>query len=795
MNTDQHDRLTVLFERAVELPPAARDAFIEACTDDHALRAELRSLLAVHDRTPNLLDRLAAGVMPGLLGAVTAGEARSGAATGRARPSRSSEAGLVGTTLAHYSVVSRIGSGGMGDVYLARDTVLDRSVALKVLPPEDAVTQHGMRRFVEEAKAASALNHPNIATIHELREADGVHFIVMEYVEGATLKSHIASGRLDTSELIRLAIQIAHGLEAAHSVGIVHRDIKSSNIMVTPRGHAKVLDFGLAKRTVRDGALDDESGVVMGTAPYMSPEQALGEPLDRRSDLFSLGVVLYEMATGSLPFSGPSVYDTIQGIVDGDPKPVTSINPNIPLSLERVIARCLEKRVEHRVQTAAELAEQLQRVESHIRSAGAGDKFMNNLPQQLTRFVGRKREMAGIRDLWTHARLVTLTGPGGIGKTRLAQQIAVESLPAYADGVWFVELASLDDPGLVTHSVAATLGIRAEGSRSIGDTVAAYLADRHLLLVLDNCEHLIDAAAELTATLLRQAKDLHVLTTSREALAIGGEAVFRVSSLELPNRAQQADIDSLSRHEAVELFLDRARAANSTFAIDQGVAHSLASLCVQLEGIPLAIELAASHVTALSVAEIAARLHDRLSLLTGGSRTASPRHQTLLAAIDWSYALLSEPEKRLFRRLSVFAGGWTLSAAEAVCADGGLDSGSVLELVSGLVNKSLVLAEEHEGQTRYRFMVTLQEYARKQLMRTAEAEGIHRAHAEFVTAFAVENEGEVGRNRAEAVGRPVERRIQQHPRGVDLGDQERRRTGPVARGRVGAILVPARALG
>ena len=481
----------------------------------------------------------------------------------------------------------------------------------------------------------------------------------------------------------------------------------------------------------------------MGTAPYMSPEQALGEPVDRRSDLFSLGVVLYEMATGRLPFSGPTVYETIHNIVEGDPKPVTSINPNMPLSLERLIARCLEKRVESRVQTAAELAEQLQGAARHPYSAGAGDRSMNNLPQQLTRFVGRKREMADIRDLWTHTRVVTLTGPGGIGKTRLALQIAGDSLPAYADGVWFVELAPLGDPGLVPQSVAATFGIRDEGSRSIGDTLAAYLADRHLLLVLDNCEHLIGAAAQLTDMLLRRAKDLHVLTTSREALAIAGEAVFRVSSLGLPDPAQLPDLETVSRHEAVELFLDRARSAKSTFTINDSEAHSLASLCVQLEGIPLAIELAASRVTVLSVAQIAARLHDRLSLLTGGSRAASPRHQTLLAAIEWSYALLSEPEKRLFRRLSVFAGGWTLEAADAVCAGDGLDSESVLELVSGLVNKSLVLAEEHDGQTRYRFMVTLQEYARKQLMRTEERESIHRAHAEFALALAVENEAKL----------------------------------------------------
>ena len=202
-------------------------------------------------------------------------------------------------------------------------------------------------------------------------------------------------------------------------------------------------------------------------------------------------------------------------------------------------------------------------------AAPSGDRSMNNLPQQLTRFVGRKREMADIRDLWTHTRVVTLTGPGGIGKTRLALQIAVDSLPAYADGVWFVELASLADPGLVPQSVAATFGIRDEGSRSIGDTLAAYLADRHLLLVLDNCEHLIGAAAQLTDMLLRRAKDLHVLTTSREALAIAGEAVFRVSSLGLPDPAQLPDLETLSRHEAVELFLDRARSAKSTFTINQ----------------------------------------------------------------------------------------------------------------------------------------------------------------------------------------------------------------------------------
>jgi predicted ATPase len=521
--------------------------------------------------------------------------------------------------------------------------------------------------------------------------------------------------------------------------------------MITPRGHAKVLDFGLAKRTIRD---DDplsggstweatQTGVVMGTVPYMSPEQALGKTLDRRSDLFSLGVVLYEMATECLPFSGSTPYEAINNIVHYDPKPVTSINPNIPSGLERLIVRCLEKRAEFRVQTAAELADNLQRSESDPLILARGDRSKNNLPQQLTRFIGRQREMAEIRDLWTHTRLVTLSGPGGIGKTRLALQIAADSLAEYDDGVWFVGLAPLADADLVPQTVAATFGIRDEGRGSMGDTLETYLKDRRLLLVLDNCEHLISACAQLTDMLLRSARNLRVLTTSREALAIAGETVVRVSSLGLPDPQKLPDLESLSKYEAVELFLDRARSVKSTFAIDRAVARPLATLCVQLEGIPLAIELAASRVRVLSVGQIASRLHDRLSLLTGGSRTASPRHQTLLAAIDWSYNLLSKPEKSLFRRLSVFAGGWTLEAAETVCARDGVDRESVLELLSGLVDKSLVLAEEREGQTRYRFMVTLLEYAKKRLTQTEEGEAINFAHAGFVVALAEEAESKL----------------------------------------------------
>ena len=729
MTPERWQQISQLYRSAQQRDAAERDTFLrDACAGDEGLRREVESLLAQDGSA----ERFLAGLI---------GEAAIDALKGQRSVS------LIGERIGVYEVQARIGAGGMGEVYRARDTTLSRDVALKVLSQEVALDAERVARFEHEARVLASLNHPNIAIIHELRQAGGLPVIVMEYVEGDTLTAKVSRGPLEAAEIVKLAPQIADALDAAHRVGIIHRDVKSSNIMITPRGYVKVLDFGLAKRTKFDESLSHystqvttQSAVVIGTVPYMSPEQALGKTLDPRSDLFSLGVVLYEMATGRLPFSGSTPYETIDHIIHDDPKPVRSINPTIPQGLEKLIFRCLEKRPEHRVQTAADLVSDLQRSAHDTEVFSRGDRFKNNLPQQLTRFIGRQREIAEIREMLTRARLLTLSGPGGIGKTRLALQVAADSLLDYRDGVWFVEFASLRDPDLVPHTVASALGVREEGGRSITDTVVHYLKRRCLLLVLDNCEHLINACAQLTDMLLRSSGTLRILVTSREPLAISGETVFRVSSLSLPDPQRLPDLESLNKYEAVALFVDRARSVKSTFAISSSIALPLATLCVQLDGIPLAIELAASRVPALSVAQIAARLHDRLTLLTGGSRTALPRHQTLLAAIDWSYNLLSESEKTLFRRLSVFSGGWTLEAAETVCAGAGVDKERVPELLSGLVDKSLVLAEERDGQQRYRFMVTLLEYAHKRLMQTDEGEAVSRRHAEYFGELAVEGE-------------------------------------------------------
>src|SRR6266498_382845 len=309
------------------------------------------------------------------------------------------------------------------------------------------------------------------------------------------------------------------------------------------------------------------------------------------------------------------------------------------------------------------------------------ESLPNNLPIQLTSFIGRERELSEAEQLLSNTRLLTLTGPGGTGKTRLALQIAQEVLPSFTNGVWLVELAPLAEPSLIPQTIASVFELREVPNTSIMDILANYLHAKQLLLILDNCEHLIKACAKLSADLLHVCPRLKIMLSSREALGISGETVYRVPSLSLPDPAQVTSA-ALMESAAVQLFLERALAVQSHFALQESNVSSVAQICQRLDGIPLALELAAARIAVFSTEEIAARLDDRFRLLTGGSRTALERHQTLRALIDWSYALLSDEERRLFRQLSVFAGSWTFEAAEAVCSD--LD---VLKLLTRLVNK------------------------------------------------------------------------------------------------------------
>jgi predicted ATPase/DNA-binding CsgD family transcriptional regulator len=362
----------------------------------------------------------------------------------------------------------------------------------------------------------------------------------------------------------------------------------------------------------------------------------------------------------------------------------------------------------------------------------------DNLPLQLTSFVGREQEISEIEVLLREHRLLTLSGPGGSGKTRLSLAVASRAAQDFGDGVWLVELAPLSDPDLVPQAVASVLGVQETPGTPLVEKLVDYLEPRHVLLVLDNCEHLTEACAFLSETLLRRCPDLRVLATSREVLGIAGETLFDVPPLSLPDPHHLPAVDSLPRYEASRLFVERARTVRPDFTATAGNAMAIAQICYRLDGIPLAIELAAARVRVLSVDQISIRLDDSFRLLTGSGRSVLARQRTLRATMDWSYGLLDEAERALFRRLSVFAGGFTLGAAEPVAAGEGIEEADVLDLLTSLVDKSLVIVDERDAEARYRLLETARQYGWEKLQESGEAERARGRHAQFYVAFAEE---------------------------------------------------------
>jgi predicted ATPase/class 3 adenylate cyclase len=362
------------------------------------------------------------------------------------------------------------------------------------------------------------------------------------------------------------------------------------------------------------------------------------------------------------------------------------------------------------------------------------DAFPGNLPLQVTSFVGREEERVRVRQALEPSRVVTLTGVGGVGKTRLALQVAAEVLPRFKDGAWLCELASLRDPDRLADAVAGVFKVSARPGRTLEESLLAYLSDQDLVLVLDNCEHLLRPVASLVAHIERACPGVAVLATSREGLNVRGEQILVVPSLGLPDDVH--DIEVLAVCEAVQLFTDRARAVKADFAVDRSNAQGVAEICVRLDGVPLAIELAAARIGAMNPSELARRLDQRFRLLTGGDRVAIERHQTLRATIDWSYELLSASERRLLGRLSVFADGCTLEAAEAVCGHDPIEVDDVLDLLATLVARSLVVAHDSGPDTRYRLLETIRQYGEERLVNAGETDAMRGRHCDYYAEFA-----------------------------------------------------------
>ncbi len=355
----------------------------------------------------------------------------------------------------------------------------------------------------------------------------------------------------------------------------------------------------------------------------------------------------------------------------------------------------------------------------------------NNLPVVRTAFIGREHDVAEVRALLSDHGVVTLVGSGGVGKTRLAVQVGTELLDRFADGVWLVDLAPIADPELVSSVVAQTLGISQQEGCRVDESIPPWLKRKQLLLIFDNCEHVLETIAPIAAAILRTAPNVRIVATSRQALEIGGEEVVRVPSLDVPHAITDLSAAKVMEFAAVALFVARATSVDKSFVLTDDTAPIVADICRRLDGIPLAIELAAARVKVLSIPHLAERLNERFKLLTGGSRSALPRQKTLHALLDWSYDLLTAQEQLLFTRLGIFASGFDLDAATSVCGGEGLDELDMLDLLGSLTDKSLVVADTSGEHERYRLLESTAAYALEKLRASGEHEAMARRHAAY----------------------------------------------------------------
>jgi len=666
---------------------------------------------------------------------------------------------VAGTMLGPYEILAPLGSGGMGEVWRARDTRLGREVAIKVLPEARARDREALGRFEQEARSVAALNHPNIVTIYEIGSAgggqDSICYIAMELVEGRSLRQILSDGSMAIEQLVDIAAQAADALAAAHAKEITHRDLKPENIMVNREGRVKLLDFGLAKAAETQRSEDQSTltgmpglrtqpGAILGTVGYMSPQQAAGQKVDFRSDQFSFGVILYEMATGKRAFERGSAIETLAAILRDEPESIGALNPQIPPPLQWTVKRCLAKKPADRYASTEDLARDLAIVRDHLgegRAEAASATAPRQLPAQRNPLVGRERELLAARQLLLQQgiRLVTLTGSGGTGKTRLAVQLAEDVAEQFAGGVWFVGLASILDPALVASAIAQALEVRASGTRPLAEDIKEHLRRMPpTLLLLDNFEQVLSAAPVVTE-LLEAARALKILVTSRAALHLYGEQELQVPPLALPDPGARPGVESLSQCPAIALFVERARAVKPGFALTEENAAPVTEICARLDGLPLAIELAAARVKVLTPAAMLARLESRLRLLTGGARDLPERQQTLRRAMDWSHELLTAEEQKVFRRLGVFAGGFTLEAAEGVANAGEDLELDVFDGVASLVDKSLLQQTgEAAGEARYGMLETVREYGIERLGASGEEPETRRAHAAYFLVLAEE---------------------------------------------------------
>jgi len=673
----------------------------------------------------------------------------------------------IGSEVAGYRVTGILGQGGMGVVYEAEHMLLGRKAALKTLLADLSDNTEFKERFIRESQVVAAIDHPNVIPIYDAGEADGAAYIAMRFVPGDDLAEQIRrDGPQAASAALTLLEQVGAALDAAHARGLVHRDVKPANILIEETtGRIYLTDFGIVKEQGRTSGT--KAGFFLGTIDYAAPEQIEGKELTPAADLYAFGCVLYECLTGHRPFEGPTDMAVVRAHVLEPPPKATALRPDLPAALDAVIERALAKEASERYRSARELIEAARLALAGAQDAAAAPApgrvdavaaapiaaapqrkrtTVTNLPALTTPFLGRDRELEEVTALLRDpaVRLVTLTGFGGTGKTRLSLQAATEVKDDF-DRVVVVDLAPVRDADLVGSAITQELGV--ESSSATVDAVREKIGTADVLIVLDNFEQVLPAA-QLVSDLLAAVPSLCVLVTSQSPLRVRAEQEYAVPPLTLPDEVDPGDLDALAASPAVALFLDRARSVRPSFELTEENAQAIADICVRLDGIPLAIELAASRVRLLTPQALRSRLERRIDVLAGGVSDLPERQRTLRNAIDWSYDLLDPVEQRVFARLGVFVGGCTLDGAEGVAGSAfGIDFGGIVDALASLVDKSLLRqTEAADGEPRFTMLETIREYALDRLEeRAEEAEQVRRLHAERFLELAEAAEPELAR--------------------------------------------------
>ena len=648
----------------------------------------------------------------------------------------------IGSQLAGYRVLKLLGQGGTGLVYEAEHVVLGRKAALKTLLPYLVNDPEFRERLIRESRMVAALDHPTVIPIYDAGDVDGVIYVAMRLVRGEDLSDQLGRrGRLSLEETITILEQVAGALDAAHGSGLVHRDVKPANVLLEEdTGRAYLTDFGIAKHSEAPGLT--KTGYFLGTIDCASPEQIQGHPVGPPADVYALGCMLFECLAGRPPFSGATTMAVAQAHVFEPPPPLP---PELGLApeLDAVVARALAKEEAARHPSCRAIVEEVRATlrttpTSRVQPAPEpvrAPPSSSRLPVETRPLFGRAADVERAAQLLRKddVRLLTLTGLGGAGKTRVALAVA-EALAGEFDDVVFVDLSPVRDADLVAAAILDALGVEAGGDDAPVDVAAWRLAGRSTLLLLDNFEHVLPAGS-LLSDLLAAVPDLTVLATSQAALRIRHEHQFPIAPLPLPD--DTGGDGTLAESPAVALFVEQARAVKPDFELTPDSAPTVAAICSRLDGLPLAIELAAARVNLLSPQAILTRLEEPFAFLTEGGRGLPDRQQTLRNAIDWTCGLLSEKERTLLARLSVFAGGWSLEAAEAVCADpGGSGVGEMLNGFASLVDKSLVRQRDGiSGEPRFGMLETIRVYAAERLDERGEADEIRRRHAQRYLAL------------------------------------------------------------